>query len=375
MKLEINHEDLAAALGIVSRAVAQRSTQPILSNVLLATDEGRLRLSATNLELGITSWVPARVQEEGSVTVPARLFAELIGVLPDDPVQLTLIPQGLSLDVRCGASHSTVKGLDAEEFPPMPVADLSEAISLRVDDVKEMISQVTFAASTDEARPVLQGVLFEFGESDLSMVATDGFRLSVRRTALAHPLGQPFTVLIPARALQELARILSDGSESVQMVVPARRGQAIFHTKNVELASQLIEGNFPDYRLIIPRGFKTTAIVNATALLKAARQAEIFAREGNKIVRLNVLSTADESATLEVSAQSELTGSSQVALEASVQGPGLAIAFNVGFLRDVLEAIHTPNVSLQFNANNAPALVRPAGGDNFLHVLMPVQLG
>jgi len=224
MKLTVSQQQLAHGLSIVTRAVSPRSTLPVLNNILLATDEGRLRLSATNLELGITKWIGAQIQEEGSITIPARIFSDLIGTLPGNNVELTLNTRTQTLNIHCGASNFDIKGIDAQEFPPMPVPDLQNSVELNIADFKEMIQQVSFAASTDEARPVLQGVMMEIGNNEIGLAATDGFRISVKKASLSTPISTPVKVIIPARSLSELARIATNGDETVSMVVPDGRG-------------------------------------------------------------------------------------------------------------------------------------------------------
>ena len=375
MKVAVSQQNLAHGLSVVSRAVSPRSTLPVLANVLVATDEGRLRLSATNLELGITCWIPAQINDEGSVTVPARTFVDLISTLPNDPISLTLDSKTQTLNVQCGASVTDIKGIDAQEFPPMPVPELNEGIALNVADFKEMIQQVVFAASSDEARPVLQGVLMTVSDAEVTLAATDGYRISVRKAALSSPVAQPITVIIPSRALSELARIAINGDEVLTLMVPKGRGQAIFHLKDAELVSQLIDGNFPDYKVIVPRSFKTRTIVSTSGFLKSCRQAEIIAREGNNVIRLNILPKEGAPGVIEISAQSEETGSSEIQVDATIDGPGLVIAFNVRYLREVLEVIKAPSVALETNANSTPGMLRPVGDDNFQHVIMPMHLG
>ncbi len=253
MKVSVLQENLAHGLSIVSRAVSPRSTLPVLANILIATDEGRLRLSATNLELGITCWIGAKIQEEGSTTVPARTFTDLVGTLSDKQVDMSLSVRTQSLNVRSGASNTDIKCIDAQEFPPMPVADASQGIQINVADLREMIQQVVFAASTDEARPILTGVLVKVTGNKIVLAAADGFRLSVREAELSAPAARPVNAVIPARALSELARISSDGDQAVTMIMPPGRGQVIFRLRDAELVSQLIEGTFPDYEQIIPR--------------------------------------------------------------------------------------------------------------------------
>jgi DNA polymerase-3 subunit beta len=377
MKVTVLQENLARGLGIVAKAVSPRSTLPVLANILIASDEGRLRLSATNLEMGITCWVPARIEEEGSTTVPARTFSDLVSTLPSDQVLLKLDPSTQTLNVRGGTSTNDIKCIDAQEFPPLPVPDFEGAVQINVGDFREMIHQVAFAASSDEARPVLMGVLVQVDKDKLTMAAADGFRLSVRRAVLSTPSLASLSAIVPAQALKELARVATDSEEPIYMVLPKGRGQVVFRVKDVEVVSQLIDGTFPDYQQIIPRSYKSRTLVSTSSLLKACKQAEIFAREGSNVARFNIKTAQGEMqpSEVEISATSEETGKNETIVEATVDGGGLLIAFNVKFLREALEVIRTPNVALETSAPNAPGVVKPVGDDQFLHVIMPMHLG
>lgn len=377
MKVNVKQQQLAHCVSMVSRAVSPRSTLPVLSNILVKTDNGRLRLSATNLELGITCWIGAKIEGEGAITVPARTFTDLVSNLPSDQVALTLDNSTQTLNVRCGTSETNIKGIDAEEFPPIPEPDLDEGVPLNVTNFKEMVQQVAFAASTDEARPVLTGVLLKLDGDHISMAATDGFRISIREDVIPNAVSQPVEAIIPARALVELARIIGSGNDALIMTFPPDRGQVIFHLDDLELASQLIEGSFPDYRAIVPQSFKTHTLLSTAGLLKACKQAEIIAREGTNVARLNIIPETDEASpgTLEISAQSEQTGTSEVLVDASVDGVPLLVAFNVRFLREVLEVIKSDNVWLETNAANTPGLIHPQGDDHFKHIIMPMHIG
>ena len=376
MKISVLQENLAHGLNVVARAVSPRSTLPVLANILMATDEGRLRLSATNLEMGITCWIGAKIEEEGSTTVPARTFNDLVSTLPNDRVEMSLNVRTQTLNVRSSTSNTDIKCIDAQEFPPMPVPDLSQGIALNVGDLKEMIQQVAFAASKDEARPVLTGVQLVVNGNRMTLSAADGFRLSVRRAELSNPVPRPTSAIIPARALGELARISTDGDQSLIMVLPPSRGQVIFHMKDSELVSQLIEGSYPDLEQVVPRSYKTRSVIGTAQFLKACKQAEIFAREGSHIARIHIQPGAElKPGKIEITGQSEETGFNQADMDATVEGPGLLIAFNVGFLREVLDVIKTPNVVLETNTDTSPGVLRPVGEDNFLHVIMPMHLG
>jgi DNA polymerase-3 subunit beta len=377
MKVTVLQENLARGLATVAKAVSPRSTLPVLANVLIASDEGRLRLSATNLEMGITCWIPARIDEEGSTTVPARTFSDLVGTLPGDQVLLKLDTATQTLNVRGGTSTNDIKCIDAQEFPPLPVPDFEGAVQINVGDFREMIHQVAFAASSDEARPVLMGVLVQVEKDKLTMAAADGFRLSVRKAVLSTASPSPVSAIVPAQALKELARVATDGEEPIYMVMPKGRGQVVFRVKDVEVVSQLIDGTFPDYQQIIPRSYKSRTLVATASLLKACKQAEIFAREGSNVARFNIKSAQGDMqpSEVEISATSEETGKNETIVEATVAGGGLLIAFNVKFLREALEVIRTPNVALETSAPNAPGVVKPVGDDQFLHVIMPMHLG
>ncbi|HSK89070.1 MAG TPA: DNA polymerase III subunit beta [Anaerolineales bacterium] len=377
MKVTVLQENLARGLGIVSKAVSPRSTLPVLANILIASDEGRLRLSATNLEMGITCWISARIEEEGSTTVPARTFSDLVGTLPSDQVLLRLDPVTQTLNVRGGSSTYDIKCIDAQEFPPRPVPDFEGAVQINVGDFREMIHQVAFAASSDEARPVLMGVLVQVDKDKLTMAAADGFRLSVRKAVLSTPSAAPISAIVPAQALKELARVATEGDDPIYMIMPKGRGQVVFRVKDVEVASQLIDGTFPDFQQIIPRSYKSRTLVSTSSLLKACKQAEIFAREGSNVARFNIKTAQSDMqpSEVEITATSEETGKNETIVEATVDGSGLLIAFNVKFLREALEVIRTPNVALETSAPNAPGVVRPVGDDQFLHVIMPMHLG
>lgn len=376
MKVSCLQENLARALGTVARAVSPRSTLPVLANVLISTENGRLRLSATNLELGISCWIGAKVEVEGSTTAPARTFVDLVNTLPNETVIMDLTVRNQTLNVRCGPFNNDLKCIDAHDFPPLPPADMDDGLDLNVEDLRTMINQVTFAASTDDARPVLTGVQIEVEDNNLTMASADGFRLSVRSAQLATAVPEPFTAIIPARALSELARVLGSSDDTVTMILPPNRGQVIFRAPDVEVVSQLIDGTFPDYRGIIPSSYSTRSVLPTSSFLKACKAADIFARESAHSARLRITPGGElEPGTVEVSATSAETGSNESVVDATIEGESIEIAFNVRFLVDVLGVIGAPNVALETTAASSPGVLRPIGDDHFLHVIMPMHLG
>src|SRR5258707_2504478 len=250
MKITCKQQDLNRGLSAVSHAVSNRSTLPILANILLATDQGRLKLSATNLEIGINCWVDAEVVEEGTTTVPARLITDFVNSLPAAPVELSLPEDSHTISVKSLRSSSNIKGMDAAELPQIPSNEGGEPpVLLDAVLLKEMIAEVAFAAADDDSRPVLTGVLVQVGDEKITFAAADAFRLAVRVAELpgdGHPRGD---ILIPARTLTELARILP-GEGPVEMIVTPNRSQVLFHTASLDLVSRLIEGAFPNFRAI-----------------------------------------------------------------------------------------------------------------------------
>lgn len=376
MKVSVLQENLAQGLNVVARAVSTRSTYPILSNVLISAEDGRLKLSATDREMGITCWIGAKITEEGATTVPARTLADLVSTLPGETVELDLAVRTQTLHLKAGRAKAEIKGIDAQEFPPMPEPDKASGIEMSAGDFKEMIQQVVFATSRDDARPVLTGVLITVEGKTITMTAADGFRLSIRKAQLQAKADSNMRAIVPARALSEVARIAADDKETVMMMLPAGRGQVIFSMKNAELRCQLVEGAFPEVQQIIPTGFKTRTVIATDAFLKAAKQAEIFARESSHITRLDIKPGEGKSpGTMEISATSEETGSNDSKIDATVEGNGVLIAFNVRYLREALEVMKASNVALETTAAAAPGLMRPMGNDDFVHVIMPMHLG
>lgn len=375
MKATVQQQQLAHGVSTVSRAVTSRSSLAVLSNILIKTHNGRLRLSATNLELGISAWIGAKVEEEGAITVPSRTFVDLVSNLPNEEVTLIVDERTQSLNVKCGTLNTDIKGISAEEFPPMPSPDLEDAITLNVEKFKEQIQQVAFAASTDDARPNLTGVQMMFEGNKLEMAATDGYRISIAKTEMAQKVPQDFKALVPARALSELSRIAVDNNDALMMAFPSGRGQVIFHTRDAELVSQLIEGTFPNYAAIIPPSFKTRTVLSTAQLLKACKQTEIIAREGSYIARFDIQPEAegDRGSMLEISAHSEQTGSSEVVVDASIDGVPLLISFNIKLFREALEVIKSPNVIFETNAAHTLGMLHGVGDEKFVHIIMPIN--
>lgn len=378
MRLSCQQEDLQRALGHVSRAVSRKSTLPVLANVLLAAEAGQLKLAATNLEIAITAWIDAEIEEEGTVTVRSDLLTEFVASLPNDRVSLELDRRTLSVAVECVRSKAHIKGIVAEDFPSLAtIEDTPPTAKIDPAVFRDAVGQVAFAAATDDSRPVLAGVLAEFQEGSLTLAAADGFRLSVRRCDLAEAANENLQVVIPARALQELARIVADQEEPIKLAVTPNRSQLLARAGSIEFLSRLIDGSFPDVRHIIPQTYGTRVVLGRDEFLAAARRANLFAQSNNDVVRIQMKpgdSDLDPGFAT-ISAQAAETGDNEDYLEARVEGPEAQIAFNGRYLTEVLSVMKSAEVALEMTGPNAAGVFKPVGSDDFTHVIMPMVIG
>jgi DNA polymerase III subunit beta len=403
VKLSCLQENLNWGLGIVGRAVATRTTLPITNNILIETDQSRLKLVATNLELAISCWIGAMVEEEGTITVPAKLLTEFINSLPREKVEIAMAPKTKTLSVSCASYKARISGMDAKDFPPIPKVEASINTSIDLEALHQAITQVVFAAASEESRPVLTGVDAKFDGSMLTLAAADGFRLAVYKLRLSNPVSQPIEVIIPAKTLAELNRLISaqdidpmkvtvttkKGStefntpasststqpheEPVIVTVNPNKSQILFKLRNIELVSQLIQGAFPQYEQLIPQSTGTKATVDVAEFLRATKTAAIFARDGTGIVRIIVAPGGELTpGRMTISARSEEIGDDEGEIPAIVQGGEAKIAFNGKYLTDVLSVIKEAQVALETTSPSSPGVLKPVGADNYTHVVMPM---
>ncbi len=373
MNVSCLQEHLAKGLGIVGRAVATRSTLPITSNVLIATEDGRLKLAATNLEIAISSWIGAQVEEAGAITVPARLLGDFVNSLPSEKIEMTLAPRSRQLKLTCARNQATMAGVDADDFPPIPSVEDGGSVALDPAELHSAISQVIIAAATDDSRPVLTGVDLVMEGNELTLAAADGFRLSVRKLKLSKAVKERIEVIIPQRALAELNRLLPEETEPVDLMLNATRTQALFRLKNVELVAQLIQGTFPNYGQLIPEEVSSKAIVDAGEFLRETRIASIFARDGSGIVRLQFTAGEDvQPGKIIISARAEEIGDNMGELDATIEGEPDKIAFNSRYLQDFLQVVGDGRVALEMNGASRQGVLRPVNDERFVHVLMPM---
>jgi DNA polymerase-3 subunit beta len=370
MKLSCLQENLSKCLGIVGRAVATRTTLPVTNNVLLATEQSRLRLSATNLEIAISCWLGSMVEEEGAITVPARLLTEFVNSLPSEKIDLALADH--TLELKCARFEARISGIDAEDFPPIPKISGGMTYQIEPDALRLAINQVVFATASEDTRPVLTGVFAEFEDETLTLAAADGFRLAVHKASLINPAKEKVEMIIPGRSLSELNRLLADQREPIEIAVSQNKSQVLFRMKDVELVSQLIQGTFPNYRQLIPAGYSTRAVISTPEFLRATKTSAIFARDGSGIVRLQITPDGGPSGKVSVSARSEQIGDNVGEIDAKVEGEAAKIAFNGKYLTDVLGVIHEGEIALETTTPSSPGVIRPLGADNYVHIIMPM---
>lgn len=381
-------ENLSRGLAMVSRAVNARSTLPVLGNVLIQAEDKFLVLSATDLTVGVRVWVGATVEEAGSVTIPAKLLSEFIAALPaGERVDLKLNAKTMMLNVKCARYDSNFKGISAIEFPTIPTGEgMNGAISMDVDALRKVISRVAFCASIDESRPALTGVKVVISEEKIEMAATDGFRLAVASTKVESSTklvdGATEEVLIPAKSLSELSRILgllphdvNDTYRPVDIILPPTGHNVIFRMAGVDFVSQVITNEYPKYQSIIPKSKVSSMTVDTKALLRALRVSNLFARDSSNIVRFSGTPGAPEApSTLVITSTSSDTGDSIANLDVLMTGPEAVIAFNGRYMLDVLNAIDEPQIVIETTRPSAPGVVRPAGSNGYLCVVMPMHM-
>jgi len=376
VKITCKQQDLNRGLSAVSHAVSGRSTLPILANILLATDHGRLKLSATNLEIGINCWVDAEIGEEGTTTVPAKLITDFVNSLPQGSVEISVSPDSHVMNVKGMRSNANIKGMDAAEFPQIPSNEGGEQpVLLDALLLKEMIAEVAFAAADDDSRPVLTSVLVQVSDENITFAAADAFRMAMLSADLPGGENPRGDILIPARTLTELARILP-AEGPVEMIVTPNRSQVLFHTATVDLVSRLIEGTFPNVRGVIPKESTTRAVAETKEFAAAVKSAALFARDSSNITRVKINpGGADGSVgAITIEATAEDLGDSVNTVNAAVDGPELEIIFNVKYLSEVLNSIGTPEVALEASSANKPGVLKPVGPGDCTYVIMPMHV-
>lgn len=364
MKLSCTQENLHRGLEIVSRASGRNTALPILSNVLLRAEPTGLRLTATNLEIGLTCLVRGKVEREGAYTVQGRLLNELVGLLSGDRIDLSL--EDGSLSVVNKETKTSLKGLAADEFPLIPPIVRKNPISLPVAHLKQAISQTIFASAYDASRPEINGVLIKTEGKSLTLAATDSYRLAERRLALS-VAAEPVSAIVPVRALQELVRILDGEAETASLFIS--ENQLLVSVGDIELVSRLIEGQYPNYEQIIPKDSKTQATLSVSELTRVVKAASLFCKSGINDVAL----AFSDKGQLTVSAANAQVGENTTTISCEIKGPSNSAVFNYRYLLDGLASLDTPTAQIELTDPESPGLIRPTNDQPHLYLIMPIR--
>jgi DNA polymerase-3 subunit beta len=362
MELQVTQENLNKALGTVARVASTRGTLPILANVLLKTEKNRLSLSATNLDIAITQYAGAKVSEEGSITVPARLMQDFVGTLPSGVINLKLDEN--KLHITTDQYQSVVNGVVADDFPVMPAISSGKTWNITSEQFKKALQQVIIAASSDESRPVLTGVLLHVEDGQLLVAATDSYRLAEKRLDASK---ETFHLLIPATAIQDLLRVMGDFSGDVNVTYDDQ--QVLFEVGDVQLVTRLIDGKYPDYRKLIPADFAVRVALKRADFVNVTKVSSLFARESAGSVTINI---DDASQTLSIRSIASQLGENTASADGTVTGDG-SITLNSRYLLDALHAFSGDVIEFCFNGKLEPSLLRDPAAADYVHIIMPLK--
>ena len=374
MQVSCLQQNLRRGLAIVGRAVATRSNLPVLQNVKIATEDSMLVLTATNLDIAITTRIGAQVEEEGEITIPARLLTDFVNSLPDERIDIKTSVEPVSIGLKCQRFEANINGTDAEEFPPIPTVDEGATIKVDPQVLRETIAYVAFAAATEDSRPVLTGIKVEVNGEDFTFAAADGFRLAVYDGKLTEPLSEPTEFIIPAKTMQEVGRLIGGDDSEVEFTVTSAGTHALFNIGTVEIVSQLMPGSFPNFRSLIPSEHRNRVIVQQSDFMRAVRSASIFARDGSGIVRVQIMGD-EEGSGISISSRAEELGDNQGEIDGEVEGEvddQSRIAFNSKYLSEVLDVLGDGEIAFEITSASSPGVVRSVGKEGYTHVVMPM---
>jgi len=368
MKLICQQKQLLEGLFTVQKAINPHNTLPILGNILLKAEGQKLYLTATNLEIAITTSLPAEVKNEGKITIPAKILVSYIGFLKEGEVEFA-VEDGSTLAIKAQGSKTKLKGIAAEEFPPIPLVEKEESFTLETNTLKEAIEAIVFCCATSTTRPVLSGVYFWGKGSELRLVATDSYRLGEKIISLSEKtFSEELKSIVPARTMQEFARILA-GTKEKEAEVIASKNQILFRVGLTELTSRLIEGKFPEYLQIIPTTSKTTALVSISELALGIKRVGLFARENNNNIRFLFAPKK-----VQITTDATEVGSEESEIEAEVEGEENQIALNGQYLLDILQTLSGEKAQVKIEGKLSPVVIFPEKPSGLTQVIMPLKV-
>lgn len=377
MKIICTQENLNKALNIVGKIVNKNSTLPILNNVLLKTDKSGLKLSATNLELGVNYWIGGKVEEEGEITIPTKLFANFIANLPGENVEIKTRED--VVNIKCDGYKTNIKGIDAKEYPLTPTLEIEYLFRIKSEVFKKALSQVLPSVSLSESRMEITGVFMDFSDIEkgkIILVATDSYRLAQKTVEISRDdlnketlkvLGEIRSVIIPKNAAQELVRDLGEESENLEVVIT--ESQILFNFGKASVLSRLIEGKYPDYKQVIPEKFLSNATMDLNNISHAVKIASFFSNVSNNSVKFKIIPQN----RVEISSEANELGNNNSRIDAEIKGEELEVVYNYKYLMDGLNSIEKGKVMLDANDENAPSILKSDSDDSFIYIIMPIR--
>ena len=373
MEFSCLQDNFSRGLANVSRAVAQRAPLPVTQNVLIETEDSKVKITATNLEIAISTWISAEVKEAGSLTIPARMLTDFINSLPSgEQVEVKKIKDKAGIEIKCKTYNGRISGTDAAEFPPIPESSDSPTISVPSAALKKSLGRVAIVSATDDSRPVLMGVKVEIDKSGITLAAADGFRLAVDRVEISSSEDLDSSAIVPGKTMLELERLIDDSNQStIQISVSETSNQILFNLENIQVVSQLIQGQFPDYEKLIPNSSSTQSLVDRKAFMESIKAASIFARDGSGIIKLIM---DKNSKKISIHSNAEEIGDSESDIDADINGDESKVAFNSRFLQDVVGVLSSDTIKIDSSSPSSPGVFteKSDGNSNYRHVIMPM---
>jgi len=373
MEFSCLQDNFSKGLANVSRAVAQRAPLPVTQNVLIETEDSKVKITSTNLEIAISTWISAKVQEAGSLTIPARMLTDFINSLPSgEQVEVKKIKDRAGIEIKCKSYNGRISGTDASEFPPIPESAEAPTISVSSRALKKSLGRVALVAATDDSRPVLMGVKVEINKDGITLAAADGFRLAVDKVEISVSEDIDSSAIVPGKTMLELERLINDSNQStIQISISASTNQILFNLENIQVVSQLIQGQFPDYEKLIPNSSSTQTFVDRKQFMQSVKAASIFARDGSGIIKLIMDKSSKK---ISILSNAEEIGDLENDIEADINGDESKVAFNSRFLQDVVGALNSEIIKIDTSSPSSPGVFteKSEGSSNYRHVIMPM---
>jgi DNA polymerase-3 subunit beta len=376
VKISCLQENLYRGLQIVSHICGREKGLPILSTILLKTENGLIHISATNLEIGMHCTIRGRVEEEGSVAIDAKVFTEYVGFLPKEKIEIT-VSQDQNISITCPGYDTEIHGINPEDFPLLPIFEKKIILSCHAQDFKKGLQSTSIAVTVNDSRPEISGLLFQYNKEKhiISLVGTDAYRLAEKHlpARLQEGEDEDISCILPLRTVQELLRVLGSGTEQEDVMVCINENQILFVYENIELISKIIQGQYPDYKQIIPAQFQTKVLFNITECIKAIKASSLFSRSELQDIHISIQQKTEGKSEIYIRAENTTIGKHKVILEGEIKGSENAVALNYRYILDGLGQCDSEKALLEIIDSNNPCIIHPVGGEDYMYLIMPIR--